>query len=151
MTESRPITPEALQEQIALVRVARAHQTLTAAHLKAQRDVWEVENAKLLADAKQAAEDLSREESKLRQLALKSYLQDGNKKPAEGLGIRIGTALVYDETATKAWAMKTMPGFLQLDRPGFEAWAKQVLKRGPIEGLTVEQIEKPTATIAKDL
>lgn len=100
----------------------------------------------------EAGKILAEAESRLRKLTIDAYHQTGEKKPAQGVGIRITTSLSYDEAAAKAWALKENPGFLVLDRPGFEAYAKVLLKmKRSIPGILLQEEERPQATIAREL
>jgi len=80
----------------------------------------------------------------VRQLAVDAYGVDGNKKPAEGVGIRVMTKLVYDEAVALGWAMDKRMA-LKLDAKAFE----KIAKASQLEFVTEE--EAPIATIAKEL
>jgi hypothetical protein len=91
-------------------------------------------------------------EAQLRNLTLQAYHETGEKKPAQGVSIRVTKSISYDEVAAKAWALKENQGFLVLDRPGFEAYAKALLKmKRSIPGILLQEDEKPQATIAKEI
>jgi hypothetical protein len=141
-----------LAAQVATVRDLRQMHSEMQAGIDERRADWEKENEKLLTSAAACKTTLAEEEAELRDLTLQAYHETGEKKPAPGVGIRITKSLSYDETAAKAWALKENPGFLVLDRPGFEAYAKVLLKmKRSIPGILLQEEERPQATISKEL
>jgi hypothetical protein len=148
-----------LEAQIQEVRAARSLLAERKDHREAQRAAFEESHRHEL-EALQNLDDgctdagkiLSEVEAQLRNLTLQAYHQTGEKRPAQGVSIRITKRLSYDEAAAKAWALKENPGFLVLDRPGFEAYAKVLLKmKRSIPGILLQEDEKPMATISKEL
>jgi hypothetical protein len=60
-------------------------------------DLFEAENADLIAEKKVTAERLITAEHDLRELAVDEFKATGDKEPAAGVKIRIMKKLVYDE------------------------------------------------------
>ena len=84
-------------------------------------------------------------ENNVRYSALEIYAADPtNKKPAPGIGIRVGSRLMYDSGQALEWA-KGSGLALKLDVPAFE----KIAKATPLPFVSTEDV--PTATIAKEL
>lgn len=105
---------------------------------------WVEANQSLLDHEKFLKEACLEAEANLRDMALQSYAQTGNKTVAPGVGIRVMTKLNYDAKEAMAWAMEHSLA-LTLDKKAFEAIAKTT----PL-GFVVST-EEPIATIAQDL
>jgi len=86
-------------------------------------------------------------ESQAREAALAVYAETGNKKPADGVGIRVYQRLRYDVAEVMAWCKEHAPVFVieTLDKKPFEKAAPDMA------GAPVIVEEEPTATLGKDL
>jgi hypothetical protein len=93
-----------------------------------------------LADIKEL---LARAEAEARAAIVAAYRETGNKKPAEGAGIRVTRKAVYDMALATAWAQVSAPALMVLDAKAFE--------KANLPGAPIEWEETPTATIATDL
>ncbi|MCK9570828.1 hypothetical protein M0R72_17900 [Candidatus Pacearchaeota archaeon] len=141
-----------LNAQVAKVRETRAAMESRTQEYHNLLCEFNLRHKELIAAKCKAQSDCSQAEAELRKLTLEAYHQTGEKKPAQGVGIRITKSLSYDETAAKAWALKENQGFLVLDREGFEAYAKALLKmKRSIPGILLQEEDRPQATIAKEL
>lgn len=133
-----------LREQINTVVEAREK----ARELKRQRDVlleeWNKANQVLFDTLTQAGAEVAEAEAKLRELALQSYAETGEKTVAPGIGIRVMSRLDYDTKVAMEWAMEHSLA-LTLDKKSFETFAKAT----PLEFVTIS--EEATATIATEL
>ena len=112
-----------IAEQINLVVDARAklEEALTLRHEAYQQ--WEEDNAFILDDETNARLACQEAETKLRELALLTYAETGDKTVAPGVGIRVMTKLGYDNQEAMIWAMEHKLA-LKLDTPAFEKIAK---------------------------
>jgi len=135
---------EQLKEQIKVVAEARQKAT----ELKGQRDTllveWNKANQELFDALTQAGAGVAVEEAKLRELTLEVYNLTGNKKPAEGVGIREVTKLEYDTKEAYNWAIEHTIA-IKLDVQAFE----KVAKVSPPEFVKITT--EPQATIATQL
>ena len=139
-----------LEAQIVEVRNLREMNSVYLAQIATIRQEWEEKNHVLLTKSKLVKEHLEAAEAQLRRLTVKAYQETKNKKPAEGLGIRVSKGVKYNEATVKEWALRENPGFLILDKEGFEVYAKVLLKmHREIPGLVLQRTESVTATIAK--
>lgn len=143
--------PSELEIQITQVRGLRAALEIRTQQLHELQVAFNREHTDLIEDRCKISSDCAQAEARLRELTLTTYQATGSKKPAKGVGIRVSTVMKYDEAAAKEWALKEGHIFLSLDRAGFEGWLKTMQKQGKELPVQVEEIEKPTATIARDL
>jgi hypothetical protein len=91
----------------------------------------------------ESKELLTRAETEARDAILAAYRETGNKKPAEGAGVRVTRKARYDLAIATAWAQTSAPALLVLDAKAFE--------KANLPGAPIEWEETPTATIATDL
>ena len=135
-----------LYDKIAEVaRLRRGRQGLADA-VQLSREVWEAENAGLLADLETAKKAAFGAEEELRAWAVALFRETGSKQPGPGLGIRVVTQFTYPEKMAVAYCVEHgLGGLLRLDKTAFE-------KVAPDLGLDfVSASEVPTATLAADL
>ena len=93
-----------------------------------------------------AQSDCTQEEAKLREFTLAAWKATGNKKPAQGVGIRVAKVLSYDPRTAKEWAMKNgHDNLLDLNRSRFADAAKALA----LDFVRID--DEPQATIAKEL
>ena len=148
-----------LEQQIQKVRDLRVELESKTQELHDLQVAFNQQHADLIEAKCKAAADCSQEEAALRHMTLTVYHETGNKKPAQGVGIRISKSLQYDENSAKHWAITNGHiAFLQLDRVGFEAWYKAQLKAKrelppsmKESGLVILEVEQPQPTISRDL
>mgnify|MGYP001603298321 CR=1 FL=1 len=135
-----------LRDKIAEVaRLRRGRQGLADA-VQLLREVWEAENAGLLADLDTARQAAFVAEEELRARAVAVFRETGSKQPGPGLGIRVVKALTYPADAAVAWASAhEMMQFLRLDKAAFEKVAADL----GLDFVTVNEV--PTAQLAADL
>lgn len=149
----------ALKDQIQKVRELRATLESRTQELHELQVAFNQQHSDLINAKCKAASDCSEAEAQLRHMTLAAYHDTGNKKPAQGVGIRIAKSLQYDENSAKHWAITNGHiMFLRLDRAGFEGWynaqlkAKRELPPSMKEsGLAVLEVEQAQPTIAKEL
>ncbi len=135
---------ELIKAQINLVVVARVKMA-EAILLKALAyQKWVEANLSLFEDENNARAACQEAEAKLRELAVASYIETGEKAVAPGIGIRVMTCLTYDGQDALDWAMEHKLA-LKLDSPTFEKIAKTS------KLLFVNIAEEPQATIATEL
>jgi hypothetical protein len=158
-----PLEIVVLEAQVQKVAKLRVKNAALSTELKGARNksesLFQEANKELLEEWGETGASLSEEETKLRKLILDAYIATGQKKPADGVGVRIGKRLQYDENSIKQWAIKNGHiMFLQLDRVVFEGWynaqrkAKRELPSSMAEsGAAVMEYETQTTTVAKDL
>jgi len=87
--------------------------------------------------------------TEINDLTLNTYKATGEKKPAEGVGVRVGTVYLYDPDQAKSYCLGELPEALKLDSRTFEKYVKGVQEVKPLDFVTTE--EKITPTIASDL
>ncbi len=133
-----------LEKQINLVVEARekateAKNAINKAHgewLMANQDLTEAETTTKLACIEA--------EATLRETALQTYAEVGEKAVAPGVGIRVRTVLNYESKEAMEWAVKHELA-LKLDPSAFE----KIAKTSNLSFVTIT--EEPTATIAAEL
>jgi hypothetical protein len=144
----------ALGDQIQKVRDLRVELESRTQELHVLQVAFNQQHANLIEAKCKAASDCSLAEAALRHLTLAAYHETGSKKPAQGVGIRITKSLRCDEDRIRDWAVQTgQVMFLRLD-PGFEAWAKNMIKRKELPAALTEwvsEVEQAQPTIARDL
>ena len=147
-----------LEDQITKVHALRAIlESRTQEHHELQCE-FNQQHKDLIESLCKARADCSHGEVQLRKLTLDAYQKTGSKKPAEGVGVRISKSLQYDANSIKQWAIKEGHiMFLALDRAGFDAWAKAMIKVKKLpeslaeSGAGVNEIETAAATISKEI
>lgn len=133
-----------LKEQIKKTAKAREETRRLAGEKEQAYRLWAEANQALLNAVDDAKVYQADQESKLRQLTLEAYEETGEKKPAEGVGIREVTHLDYDPKEALQWAIKHVM-CLQLDRKAFE----KVAQIDPPEFVSITKAAQ--ATIAQEL
>lgn len=101
------------------------------------------------AAVKQLQDKMTAIRSEINDLTLAAYNETGNKKPANGVGIRVGVSYVYDGEVAKNYCLAELPEALKLDTRIFEKYIKGIMEVKPLNFVTTE--EKVTPTIASDL
>ncbi len=133
-----------IEERINEVVEARAK----AKELKRQRDVllegWNMANQVLFDTLTQAGAEVAVAEDALREMAISTYSETGNKAVALGVGIRETKVYTYDSKEALRWAIEHKLA-LSLDKKAFEGYAKQE----DFDFVTLTK--EPTATIATEL
>ena len=135
-----------IEKQINLVVEARADAKAYSVEQSRIYEEVEEKNASLFADAFNSKEILKEAEAELRQMAIDSYAETGNKQVAQGIVIKVGTSIEYSKDDAMAWAMDHKLA-LQLDVKAFEEMAKV----SPNGFGFVEISPEPKATIATEL
>ena len=141
--------PEILRQQVAEVAARRADRDEVAATVKALREQFEASIAHHTARLKTLNDAVASSEASARAIAVALYHTTGEKKPTEGVQIKVTTKLVYDpaEAFAKAKAMGVAIVPEALDVKAFEKIAKASRDSFPF----VEVVEEPTATLGSDL
>ncbi len=136
-----------LREQINAVVEARGKVQVATVERTASYQNW-LDSAQFLIATEGNAKTICQEaEAKLRELALQSYAETGEKSVAPGVGIREVTKLDYDSKVALTWGIEHHGIALKLDTKAFE----NVVKATPsiVDFVTVTQ--EPQATIATEL
>lgn len=138
--------PAHLVDAVRRLAAARSAQGAIGAELQVVRAAWEQDNAALLQAVKDTAAATAVADAELRALVLAHYRATGEKAAAPGCGVRLVTALGYDNKQALEWAKGTGMA-LVLDTKAFEQIAKA--SPGSFPFVVVEQV--PQATVATDL
>ena len=104
---------------------------------------------KILEEQKEIKDGIDQAKADIQIEALKAYQETGNKKPADGVGIRVYKKLKYDTEQAIEWCKANLPSGLKLDTRTFEKHAKAVEDTLPLA--FVEYYEDAGVTIASDL
>lgn len=142
---------ETLRRQLNLVARLRAGQRLAQQRVNELRSAFEQEHQAELEQPKSYAADLEAAERTLRALALASYARDGDKHPAEGIGIQIRKRMDYEPEAAVVWAAYTgRHHLLDIKTAAFERSVRGLDMAGELPDFVTLR-DKPAATIATDL
>ena len=133
-----------MKELILAVIVTRKQVSALAEDFRASLAVWQAEHAGLIADLTEARVALEGAEKGLREAAIALYERTGEKKPAPGVEVKMGTKLIYEEAEALGWAFDHHLALL-LDKRAFE----KIAKASALAFVVVEQV--PFATIATEL
>ena len=133
-----------LEKQINLVVEARKDNAYYNEAIRELKVVWEDYNKVILEEAAKQKEELTASEKALRELAVTTFVETGEKTVAPGIGIRVKQVLSYEPKEAMDWAVKHELA-LKLDSSAFEKIAKT--SDLPFVIFT----EEPTATIATEL
>ena len=140
-----------LFEKVQDLKIAREIHSSLAAQLKAKKDEYEKINSELISMVSKIATEESELMTIIRDLAVEEYRVDPakNKKPVEGVGIKIMKSVKYELPNALAWAISHKACLIPatLDKKGFEALAKAT----GAKDMPAEIIETPTATISEVL
>ena len=134
----------ALQNQIKQVARARQEAQRLTDEKMAKLKAWEDENQVFLDAVKSASEYRNEQENLLRELTLEVYRETGEKKPVEGVNVKIFQKLLYNQEEAKDWCLEHRVA-LKLDAPVFEKLAQA--EKLPFVTIT----EEPRAQIATNL
>ena len=138
------MTEKGLREQINIVVEARGKvKEATKLRVSAYQEFVEA-NQPLLDNESNAKTACEEAETILRNLALISYAETGEKAVAPGIGIRVMSRLGYDVKEAMAWALDHKLA-LKLDSSAFE----KIAKTSDLPFVTTT--EEPQATIATEL
>jgi len=114
------------------------------AELIQKRVAFDTENNNLIGKIKKLKEGLGIEKEQFQILGIEEYKKTGEKQLIGGLGVRVGTSLIYDEGNALEWA-KAHKLCLLLDKKEFERIAKNSFIN------FVERGEKITITFPKEI
>lgn len=137
---------DALTAQVQVVARLRQESQLMKDCVDMAMKAWREQHSIIIAELAEKAEQTRQAEEELRRLTIEVYEQTGEKKPVEGVAVRIMTHLVYNPKEALIYAMQHSVA-LQLDVTSFEKMCKiPELKPG-----FVVIVEKPIATISQNL
>jgi len=112
--------------------------------IKELREQFEKEHEPLFLHQSKIREQITSCKEVLKIEAIDGYNQDGNKKRIGGIGIRIGTSILYEEELAFNWS-KEHSLCLQLNKKEFE----KIAKTQDID--FVKKEEKVTVTFPKEI
>lgn len=92
---------------------------LRRSQLMERTEAFNLENFDLIESIRLDGEYLAEDKKLLSELAKHEYIKTGEKQLIGGLGIRVGTKLVYDDAEALAWGYRHEL-CLSLDRRAFE-------------------------------
>lgn len=149
MDEATAVTASpTLAERVEELRRARLQAAVFAETLRSKRAAFEMQPdvAGLIESEIGAARFVAQLEEEVREATLAAYTETGNKKPVEGVGIRMVTRLEYEAERALEWATEHK-SCLALDKKKFDAIAKAQAMPLPF----VRVVEEAQATIAREL
>lgn len=131
-------------------RVAEARQALAVPEREyaEHRAAFDAEFATLIERITAAKTELAIAELELRKATAAAFVLTGNKKPAEGVGIRVSRAIDYPDDMALSWAIDHKM-CLALDTKSFKDIMLAYSEQQRPEWVHV--FDNPTATIATDL
>jgi len=135
---------EQLKDQINAVVEAREKSRIAAEQRRNALQAWQEENQALYDSERESIAVCQEAEAKLRETAIQSYTETGNKAVAPGVGIRLMTRIGYDGKEAFDWAVEHKLA-LKLDTSSFE----KIAKTNDLSFVTIT--EEPQATIATEL
>jgi hypothetical protein len=138
---------------ISLALMSKASEAL-AEEMEKARDVLEMTESWMAYEAARAAHgellmDIENLRSEIKNDAIEDYEQTGEKKPTEGVAIRIYRRVDYDPEIALEWCKQSLPKALKLDKSMLEKHLKAIQDTAPPEW--VEYYEEPRPTISSDL
>lgn len=136
-----------LQSELIKLAAARAKREELKAKLAKLREEFNNLNADLVVGEKEAAAAIELLELNIKSLALAAYKITKNKKPVEGVDVKVYDVYEYDQEKAFAWAKQTGIALLpeSLDVSAFE----KIAKATPLD--FVKTAEEPRIQIARDL
>jgi len=137
--------------------LALARKTLEErkATLDSARAAWEKANRHLIEGVAQLEEDAQNADRELRDAALEVYAANlDNKKPIEGVEIKLWDVMDFDKQQAETWARTNMPALLALDAGAYKKLLKEVAASKTLSSLitmpgTIRQ--EPKVSVAIDL
>lgn len=136
-----------------LIELADKKETLTQLRQQMQSMILGVteseEYKNILEQERITVETIDELDTKIREGALEYYKLTGDKKPYEGVGIRVMTKITYDDESALNWCENWYRDALVIDKKMFDKFVRKL----PEESLPIfVSIEyQPTATISADL
>lgn len=131
------------------IRVADAKEALAD-----RRAAFDAQHAGLIRDVRDLSDQLAMAEAAIKAGAVDHFIRTGEKKPCEGLEVKLFRALDYDADEATAWA-KAHPekGLLALDRKLYEKLLKLARENDLPDWADApgQLIDDPRAQIASDL
>lgn len=140
------IQPATLRKAVQQVAALRRELATTTALLKERFQVFETDNAPLIAQKEAQARMVADAELQLRTLSVQRYRATQDKHPAPGIEVKISQVATYDREQALAWAKATGVG-LKLDDETIDALVRK--SPGTVPSGTVT--EEPKAQLARDL
>jgi len=134
-----------------LMELAKKREALSEIRIALQELIKSITESKEYKELSEKEKSLKQEttelESSIKDEALFWYRQTGNKKPCDGVGIRVMTRVNYNSEDAIDWCITQLPSALTINEKTFERVIKQ-LQDVP-EFVSIE--EYPTTTISSDL
>lgn len=94
-------------------------------------------------------QDIENVRNEIKELTLEEYRRTNEKKPEDGVAIRIYRCVNYDPEIALDWCKEYLPMALKLQKPILEKHLKAIQDTAPPEWC--EYYEEPRATISSDL
>lgn len=144
-----------LEAKRAALALARQQYEARRAELDAARAAFEADHAELIAEVDSLKEAETVADVDLRDEALKIYAADlDNKKPIEGVEVKLWDVMDFDRVEAETWARANMPALLVLDTAAYKKVLKEVKDSKILSDLiplpgTVRL--EPKVSIARDL
>ena len=140
---------DALTTALTGLAIARSEEARLKAELAEKRAAFDIANSSLIIGAKSASEMIATLEADVRALTLSAYEQNGDRRPALGVEVKVQTRYEYDsgEAFVKAKAMGVAIVPESLDAKAFE----KIVKASPESFPFVRIVTEPTAQIGRDL
>jgi hypothetical protein len=139
-----------------LTKLARLNKQLEIAEEAAEKEYLELtETPQFIAHQEAEAHTAEIEElisevrDRVYELTLHVYQETGEKKPANGVGIRVYQKVQYDEENAFEWCKVHLNTALKIDKRKLEKHLKAIQETAPPEWC--EYYEEPKATISSDL
>jgi len=133
-----------MKDELLKLAAAMAEEQEINANIKLIREHFEEHHKPLFEKQAEIREKIRDYKRDITVSSVAGYGKDGEKKRLGGIGIRLGTVLVYDESLAFGWA-KDHSLCLQLDKKEFE----KIVKTQNID--FVDRKEKITVTFPKEI
>lgn len=140
------IQPATLRTAVQQVAALRRELANTSALLKERFQVFERDNAELIAQKEAQTKMVADAEALLRGVAVQRYRATQDKHPAPGVDVKISQVATYDREKALTWAKATGVG-LKLDDETIDALVRK--SPGTVPGATLT--DEPKAQLARDL
>jgi multidrug efflux pump subunit AcrA (membrane-fusion protein) len=126
---------EQLRAELALAR--KKHEERKTA-LDAARAAWEEANRALIESEQQLREDVKAADEAFREAALETYAIDPeNKKPVDGIEVKLYDVMDFDKAEADTWARTNMPALLILDEKAYRKILKEVANNKALRNVPV--------------
>lgn len=144
-----------LKEQLVLLAATRKAHQEKKAELDALREAFNAQHAELVAEVDRLSGVQKESEETCRNLGLVVFHTTGNKKPFEGVEVKLWDVAAFNATEAEQWCRVNMPALLILNGKAYEKVLRERANSETLKAVLPDMpgdvTEEPKTSLGRDL